>query len=740
MAINAKIGADLSAFNANIKQGQTILRSLNAEMKATDAEFKATGNSEQYLANKTRTLNSQLQVQKGIADQAKKALKALDDEGVEPTDAAYQKLYIQMMQATAGMNETQAALNGLSTSEQEAAQSADLLTKNVQGIGKKISLEQVIGGIDRITSGMENAAKKALQLGERLWDNIMQSAQWGDDIAMQAMMAQMSVEQYQKVVNVAATQGETSTSSLIKSWKKVKMNLTSDTDDVKDAFKELGIVTKQWGDAGQSGPSLIARDYMDVWWETGEALLKVSDAAKQERLAQTLLGRSWQESLPMFLMGREAYEKALENASAVNEEEVNNLATLNDTVIEVEQKFNALKNSVLGDLAPAFTKVAGSVGGLLEQLNEYMKTEDGQRMLESLGTAVTGLFSDIDKIDPKQVVEGITGVINNVVGSFQWLVENKDTIISVMKGVLIGWGALELTGDILKVVQLIEGIKGLRAAEAGAAGAAAGAAWAKAFAAAVMKAAPWLIGIYIMLNPSGTSDKIGDNTLVDEAGNLTKEAEHYGFVKDENGEIYQDRTQIINEAAQKAWDLYKENQLTAEGMEQLRQTILNDTAYNELINQFWQTRQMNPENWKNIEDIDLAEWLKGLEPPKVPVEPEVPKDAGSKISEDIGTVSVPVVLVPSLGGDSVNNTELRRRNGGGGIPGFANGIRYVSQDNVLALLHKGERVTPAREVSSRSYNSNLYVENMIMGGGMDAAGLAARMAAAQQRQMSGYGS
>ena len=46
MAINAKIGADLSAFNANIKQGQTILRSLNAEMKATDAEFKATGNSE----------------------------------------------------------------------------------------------------------------------------------------------------------------------------------------------------------------------------------------------------------------------------------------------------------------------------------------------------------------------------------------------------------------------------------------------------------------------------------------------------------------------------------------------------------------------------------------------------------------------------------------------------------------------------------------------------------------------
>ena len=59
-----------------------------------------------------------------------------------------------------------------------------------------------------------------------------------------------------------------------------------------------------------------------------------------------------------------------------------------------------------------------------------------------------------------------------------------------------------------------------------------------------------------------------------------------------------------------------------------------------------------------------------------------------------------------------------------------------------AILHKGERVVPARQVEaeSRSYNSNLYVESMYMNNGADAEGLAAAMAAAQRRTMAGFGS
>ena len=162
---NAKLDVDIGAFQSNITAAKNILKGLDAEMKATDATFRATGNAEQQLASKTNVLNQQIRVQKGLANEAQQAMKAMADAGVDPADAAYQKLYATMMNATAGMNNAQAELNALSGSAQGAASSADQLNTSVQNIGKKISLDQAISGINKIKSGLEAAAKYALELG-----------------------------------------------------------------------------------------------------------------------------------------------------------------------------------------------------------------------------------------------------------------------------------------------------------------------------------------------------------------------------------------------------------------------------------------------------------------------------------------------------------------------------------------------------------------------------------------------
>lgn len=144
---------------------------------------------------------------------------------------------------------------------------------------------------------------------------------------------------------------------------------------------------------------------------------------------------------------------------------------------------------------------------------------------------------------------------------------------------------------------------------------------------------------------------------------------------------------------------------------------------------------------------DMYNALTGGKAVEVPVEAKTEGDEAAKIAEQIGTVTVPVNLRVNMGGSA-----FAGGGGGGGQadyfmdslfgsfrPGYANGIAYVPNKR-LAWLHPGETVTPARAVESRSFNSNLYVERMIMNNGTDATGLASAMAAAQRRTMSGYGS
>ena len=149
----------------------------------------------------------------------------------------------------------------------------------------------------------------------------------------------------------------------------------------------------------------------------------------------------------------------------------------------------------------------------------------------------------------------------------------------------------------------------------------------------------------------------------------------------------------------------------------------------------------NPGDWSSENGDDWS----------VKVKPEAVDGSSALISEQIGAVTVPVIPVVTGGGGggSVSSSS----GGGRGFvtwdPGpagmllrgrmYANGIWDVP-DTRLALLHPGEQVRPAREVASRNFSSNLYVESMIMNNGTDAAGLASAMAAAQRRTMSGYGS
>ena len=173
MALSAELNIEIGGFVSGIKQGQQVLKGLNAEMKASEAEFKATGNAEQKLTSQTNTLNSQIRVQKGVADQARQALDAMTKAGIKPADQEYQKLYVTLMNAEAGANEAQAALNQLGSGAAQAATGADKMANSLGNISKKLSLDQVLSVSGKtLLTQLQNEVWSYVSSrhGDMLWD------------------------------------------------------------------------------------------------------------------------------------------------------------------------------------------------------------------------------------------------------------------------------------------------------------------------------------------------------------------------------------------------------------------------------------------------------------------------------------------------------------------------------------------------------------------------------------------
>lgn len=825
-----------------MQQALRSVKSLDAELKKNEAAYKASGDKETYMSDKGTLLNKKLAEQKKAVDQAKKALDEMNKSGKQSTKA-YQDMQLALVKAETGMLETTASLNALERGEIAAAKGADQLTTSVGNISKKVSLDAVVSGIDKLSSGLEKAAKRAVQFGKAMVEEVLDTASWADDVATMASKLSMSVEEYQRYQGVFDTVADITVQDWRKAQKKIQSAINNPTQDQVDVLAALGIKTHGTQRTDFGIVQGAARNYEDVLWEVGETLRKrVESGAMTQDLADTyamqVFGRGFDDLKPLFDLGREGFEKAKAAVKPVSEETITNLAEMNDKIEDLKRNFRTLEAEVLGGMAPALKGAAEVLSTLLTNLVDYLQKPEGQEMLERMRTAVEGLFSDLSQIDPELVVSGFTEVFNKIVESFQWLYNNKDTIADILKGIAVAWGTVKITGGALKMYELISGLKGLNAGTVATAGEAAGAAWGSGFAKAVMAAAPWLVGVYTLLNPAET----GSNDLYDKNGTLTGEG-YSAFQQDlklwDNGDVGQytdaismaaelfgdmDRIRTDAQAAAAIMKYAADNnreslvttmqalgytlqknggvqtatgnavppnpwELSGYAMTTNKPPVYSGSAAGGVVNMgpnpwelsgYAMTSEANKPKWLNnhlwwngygadYSDRE-SEWGKNgtWNPEELTTKTDNLEGSFVKLND-----SLPVTddQIEKLGDKSVEATghvgEFGERAGGAEGPvtdlgtaagaaaavlasikapdlsGFshANGLPFVPFDGYIAQLHRGERVVPAREAgSSRNYSSNLYVESMYMNNGQDADGLAAAMAAAQRRTMSGYGS
>ena len=781
MAVNVKLGVDLGSFNSNINQAKEQIKSFDAALKYAESSFKATGDAEAAMTTKTQALNGKLQTQKSMVQQYSTALQQMANAGIDPMSTSYQKLQTQMLNAQAAMMDTQAELNELDGSQKKAADSADDLTKSVNSIGKKISLDQVIGGINRITDGLENAGRKAVQLGEQIFSSVMDKARWADDTQTMALMYGIDLDTFMRMQKLVTNGLDTSVDAILTAQTKLKKGIGSESKAVMEVLGELGLSTRGWKktDFGSYFTVSTLKDSTELFWEAGRALMALGNEYDKEAAAQTLFGRSWKELIPLFkeYKSLEEYNAALDGVTVSSEEDVSALAELNDKIGELKGNLDTLSTDLLATLAPALNEGAEALNGVLSTILEYLETPQGKEALQQLGDSISGLFGDLSKIDPEQVVSGFVEVFEKVTGGIQWLVDNQETAKGILAAILGVWAVAEVSGAALTVVKMIEGIQGLSGAGAATAGAAAGNGWGAAFAAAVLKAAPWLAGAIALLNPAeGGNDSPFDNRT----GMLTNEGWSFfddyaaGRIKSAEwdeiinlvGERYGGLSDILaNPAAINAMAraLYGDHSFAGINPmaqpEAFRQRI-NNELFETLESMGYEPKiEITPS--EEVEEIlqegaieltvagDATGRVYGpggkLIEPKVEVEPVLPDDAAASISRGIGVVPVrisPVLAITSGVGGMVGGLEAAYRQSvyDSLIQRRANGIPWVDQDRTLTLLDRGERVLTASENRQYTFNNNTYFGNVNLNNGTQVEQLAEAISRNNRRQSRGYGS
>lgn len=449
-------------FQNAMRDASNAIKVLNSEQKLAQAQFEATGNKEQFMADKADILRRKIEEQQKAVNTAQEAVNKLKEQGVDPTNKAMQdwttklnnaKTYLTRLEGQ--LNATESELAGQGDAFDDASAAAADYNDELQNIGKGIDFQNVTAILDSMNQGLDRSLEKIKEVSKGVYDAVKESGQWADELLTNATIAGMDVEKYQGYM-AASLKFDVDLPDIIGAQQKLLQAMASESDDVAKTFNDLGVVTRN------TDGSL--RDVGETFGDTINALGRVRDATMREYYAQELFGRSEKNLRTLIENGWDAFEDYADSRqrySVVEEEQVKKLGDFNDSYEELVATLDATKKDVVASLAEPFTALNQSFAEVLANFRDFLKTDEGQALLGRITDAVTKLVDSITSVDFEAIMTKAAGAVDLLTSALSWIADNGWVVVAVLAGMKGLMATITVAESLMKALTLMKTINWL---------------------------------------------------------------------------------------------------------------------------------------------------------------------------------------------------------------------------------------------------------------------------------------
>lgn len=448
-------------YQRSMTDAANAIKVLNSEQRLAQAEFEATGDSEQYAAEQARILKEQINKQQKAVEAAEAAVKKLTENGVDKNSTQMQKWQTKLNNAKTSLTKMETQLNKVETELGEegtafegAQTAANNYQEDIEKVNRGIDFQNTIAAIDNITDHIEKIIKAAARAAKAVWETGVDAGQWADNIATAASQLGVDPETYQSW-QYASRFIDTSVEDIQRSWQDIQKKLDETNTDYLGNLARMGIASRE--SAGN------LRESSDIFWDSINYLHGIADASTRAQKANELFGNDWRRLNPLIEAGADAYKQLAEEGKSiavVSNENVAALGSVDDAVQDFGARFDKLKYDTLAALAPTFEQVAKALGEAVTALDEFVQSEEGQAALSSLNEALTGIIEsftgDSGNGTFESLVEAAKGAVSDLTGALDWFSEHGDAVTAVVAGLGGAWATLKVTKEVLTFMQLLK--------------------------------------------------------------------------------------------------------------------------------------------------------------------------------------------------------------------------------------------------------------------------------------------